>query len=140
MAKATPVDAVVPGANEKHFPVSWDEFHRDARALAWRLSAAGPPLKAGSAGPPSSTLEAVAAAVLRMVPEAPAVLATTLRTVRQARRVQPPVVARAVRPRTPEAMAEPMQRLVLQELTARTPGELAEPRGTPFGRIVPAAR
>jgi xanthine phosphoribosyltransferase len=27
---------------EKHFPVSWDEFHRDARALAWRLSAAGP--------------------------------------------------------------------------------------------------
>jgi xanthine phosphoribosyltransferase len=42
MAKATPVDAVVPGANEKHFPVSWDEFHRDARALAWRLSAAGP--------------------------------------------------------------------------------------------------
>src|SRR6516164_4017779 len=29
-------------APEKHFPVSWDEFHRDARALAWRLSAAGP--------------------------------------------------------------------------------------------------
>ena len=27
---------------EKQFPVSWDEFHRDARALAWRLSAAGP--------------------------------------------------------------------------------------------------
>jgi xanthine phosphoribosyltransferase len=27
---------------EKHFPVSWDEFHRDARALAWRLAAAGP--------------------------------------------------------------------------------------------------
>ena len=27
---------------EKHFPVSWDEFHRDARALAWRLSSAGP--------------------------------------------------------------------------------------------------
>src|SRR3954453_19428287 len=27
---------------EKHFPVSWDEFPRDARALAWRLSAAGP--------------------------------------------------------------------------------------------------
>ena len=24
------------------FPVSWDQFHRDARALAWRLSAAGP--------------------------------------------------------------------------------------------------
>lgn len=23
---------------EKSFPVSWDQFHRDARALAWRLS------------------------------------------------------------------------------------------------------
>ena len=27
---------------EKRFPVSWDEFHRDARALAWRLSGLGP--------------------------------------------------------------------------------------------------
>ena len=27
---------------EKRFPVSWDEFHRDARALAWRLAEAGP--------------------------------------------------------------------------------------------------
>ena len=26
----------------KAFPVSWDQFHRDCRALAWRLSAAGP--------------------------------------------------------------------------------------------------
>ena len=26
----------------KEFPVSWDEFHRDARALAWRLAGAGP--------------------------------------------------------------------------------------------------
>ena len=26
----------------KIFPVSWDQFHRDSRALAWRLSAAGP--------------------------------------------------------------------------------------------------
>jgi xanthine phosphoribosyltransferase len=26
----------------KSFPVSWDQFHRDARALAWRLSGAGP--------------------------------------------------------------------------------------------------
>ena len=26
----------------KHFPVSWDQFHRDSRALAWRLHAAGP--------------------------------------------------------------------------------------------------
>jgi len=24
------------------FPVSWDQFHRDARALAWRLAGAGP--------------------------------------------------------------------------------------------------
>lgn len=24
---------------DKAFPVSWDQFHRDARALAWRLSA-----------------------------------------------------------------------------------------------------
>lgn len=28
--------------SEKAFPVSWDQFHRDARALAWRLSGAGP--------------------------------------------------------------------------------------------------
>src|SRR6202045_5177326 len=27
---------------QKAFPVSWDEFHRDARALAWRLAEAGP--------------------------------------------------------------------------------------------------
>jgi xanthine phosphoribosyltransferase len=27
---------------EKQFPVSWDQFHRDARALAWRLNGAGP--------------------------------------------------------------------------------------------------
>jgi xanthine phosphoribosyltransferase len=26
----------------KRFPVSWDQFHRDARALAWRLTSAGP--------------------------------------------------------------------------------------------------
>jgi xanthine phosphoribosyltransferase len=29
-------------ALEKAFPVSWDQFHRDARALAWRLNGAGP--------------------------------------------------------------------------------------------------
>ena len=29
-------------AAEKAFPVSWDQFHRDARALAWRLTDAGP--------------------------------------------------------------------------------------------------
>jgi len=27
---------------DKAFPVSWDQFHRDARALAWRLAASGP--------------------------------------------------------------------------------------------------
>lgn len=27
---------------EKNFPVSWDQFHRDARALAWRLAESGP--------------------------------------------------------------------------------------------------
>ena len=27
---------------KKAFPVSWDQFHRDARALAWRLAEAGP--------------------------------------------------------------------------------------------------
>jgi xanthine phosphoribosyltransferase len=27
---------------QKAFPVSWDQFHRDARALAWRLNSAGP--------------------------------------------------------------------------------------------------
>ncbi|GAC1333035.1 MAG: xanthine phosphoribosyltransferase [Beijerinckiaceae bacterium] len=32
--------ARVPG--EKLFPVSWDQFHRDARALAWRLAGSGP--------------------------------------------------------------------------------------------------
>ena len=26
----------------KHFPVSWDQFHRDAKALAWRLNGEGP--------------------------------------------------------------------------------------------------
>ena len=30
-----------PGPS-KAYPVSWDQFHRDARALAWRLSAKGP--------------------------------------------------------------------------------------------------
>jgi xanthine phosphoribosyltransferase len=37
-ASGTPAQASV----EKNFPVSWDEFHRDARALAWRLAGAGP--------------------------------------------------------------------------------------------------
>ena len=33
---------MVPPQADKAFPVSWDQFHRDARALAWRLAAAGP--------------------------------------------------------------------------------------------------
>ena len=28
--------------HSKKFPVSWDQFHRDCRALAWRLNGAGP--------------------------------------------------------------------------------------------------
>src|SRR5262249_55708916 len=27
---------------KKAFPVSWDQFHRDSRALVWRLADAGP--------------------------------------------------------------------------------------------------
>jgi xanthine phosphoribosyltransferase len=33
---------VSEGGQEKAFPVSWDQFHRDARALAWRLHSVGP--------------------------------------------------------------------------------------------------
>jgi xanthine phosphoribosyltransferase len=32
----------LPSSPEKIFPVSWDQFHRDSRALAWRLAGAGP--------------------------------------------------------------------------------------------------
>ena len=39
MAKAKPES---PPSPEKIFPVSWDQFHRDSRALAWRLHEAGP--------------------------------------------------------------------------------------------------
>lgn len=28
--------------SQKSFPVSWDQFHRDSRALAWRLNDEGP--------------------------------------------------------------------------------------------------
>ncbi|MEF2074297.1 xanthine phosphoribosyltransferase [Consotaella aegiceratis] len=31
---------------EKSFPVSWDQFHRDARALAWRLAGVRPEWRA----------------------------------------------------------------------------------------------
>jgi xanthine phosphoribosyltransferase len=30
------------GQPQKAFPVSWDQFHRDARALTWRLADSGP--------------------------------------------------------------------------------------------------
>jgi xanthine phosphoribosyltransferase len=32
--------------DEKAFPVSWDQFHRDARALSWRISSMGVEWKA----------------------------------------------------------------------------------------------
>src|SRR6185437_4072068 len=32
----------VTSPREKAFPVSWDQFHRDTRALAWRLASSGP--------------------------------------------------------------------------------------------------
>ena len=40
--RALPGDQRVQAPAEKAFPVSWDQFHRDARALAWRLAGAGP--------------------------------------------------------------------------------------------------
>ena len=39
---AAPAEQASPKQPEKMFPVSWDQFHRDSRALAWRLSSAGP--------------------------------------------------------------------------------------------------
>jgi xanthine phosphoribosyltransferase len=41
--KPQPKPPAVPlPSPEKIFPVSWDQFHRDSRALAWRLNGAGP--------------------------------------------------------------------------------------------------
>jgi xanthine phosphoribosyltransferase len=37
-----PVANPQPPRPDKIFPVSWDQFHRDSRALAWRLHEAGP--------------------------------------------------------------------------------------------------
>ena len=42
MAQPRPEPTQPPQAPQKPFPVSWDQFHRDARALAWRLAEAGP--------------------------------------------------------------------------------------------------
>ena len=39
---AEKVDQAPPRDPAKIFPESWDQFHRDSRALAWRLSGAGP--------------------------------------------------------------------------------------------------
>ena len=39
-AGAAPPPAAPSG--DKIFPVSWDQFHRESRALAWRLSGVGP--------------------------------------------------------------------------------------------------
>ena len=41
MAQPLPQQKTIPQP-QKPFPVSWDQFHRDARALAWRLAGAGP--------------------------------------------------------------------------------------------------
>jgi hypothetical protein len=37
--QAAPTGIAIP---EKIFPVSWDQSHRDSRALAWRLNGVGP--------------------------------------------------------------------------------------------------
>jgi xanthine phosphoribosyltransferase len=39
---ATNPTATATPAPDKIFPVSWDQFHRDSRALAWRLMEQGP--------------------------------------------------------------------------------------------------
>src|SRR6202020_3106060 len=39
---AEPQPKTPPLNPEKIFPVSWDQFHRDSRALAGRLNGAGP--------------------------------------------------------------------------------------------------
>src|SRR5665811_65686 len=35
-------EPLLTSPRDKAFPVSWDQFHRDSRALAWRLHEAGP--------------------------------------------------------------------------------------------------
>ncbi len=42
MSARPPPDAAPQRTAQKAFHVSWDQFHRDARALAWRLSASAP--------------------------------------------------------------------------------------------------
>ena len=70
---------------QKAFPVSWDQFHRDARALAWRLSEAGP-------------FEAVVAVTRGgLVPAAIVAreLGVGVIAVRKAGKLPPPVIGRA---------------------------------------------
>ena len=41
--RSTPeLSAQEPPPPDKAFPVSWDQFHRDCRALTWRLNEVGP--------------------------------------------------------------------------------------------------
>src|ERR1700733_1107747 len=42
LAELQPSSETTQAVPEKIFPVSWDQFHRDSRALAWRLNGAGP--------------------------------------------------------------------------------------------------
>ena len=42
MIEPQQADPPAPRSADKMFPVSWDQFHRDSRALAWRLNGAGP--------------------------------------------------------------------------------------------------
>src|SRR3954447_18972713 len=42
MAQPPPSEPAPPPPQQKPFPVCWDQFHRDARSLAWRLAEAGP--------------------------------------------------------------------------------------------------
>src|SRR5688500_11256739 len=42
LADWPPVHGARMPNSRKSYPVSWDQFHRDARALAWRLADKGP--------------------------------------------------------------------------------------------------
>jgi xanthine phosphoribosyltransferase len=35
-------EPILNQTSQKSFPVTWDQFHRDSRALAWRLTGLGP--------------------------------------------------------------------------------------------------
>jgi xanthine phosphoribosyltransferase len=42
MAQPMPPMSPMSPQQQKAFPVSWDQFHRDSRALVWRLAGVGP--------------------------------------------------------------------------------------------------